>query len=163
MLKPAGIRYHYKSIRYQGLYVHRITRKHTHPLSSALPAQRHSAAPCGARAVPCLAVRCSAVPCCAVLCCSFFRTYQTTTLASRRSWREPASPWDFFTALLVKLLFPFCVSGSFFNTLPEYSSSSMYEYVVVGYLRQYHEHSTAQRNHHCTKQQTEYVRIRVHI
>ena len=46
----------------------------------------------------------------------------------------------------------FVFLGLFFNTVPEYSSSSMYAYVVVGYLRQYHEHSTAQRRHPCTNQ-----------
>ena len=48
--------------------------KKSHPLRSALLAQRRGAAPCGAvrcRALPCPAVLCRAVPCCAMLCFTF--------------------------------------------------------------------------------------------
>ena len=41
--------------------------------------------------------------------------------------------------------------------------SSFELFVVVEYLQQqYREHSKAQRNHPCTKQQTKYIPIRVH-
>ena len=68
--------------------------KKAHPLSLASSTARRGAVRC--RAVSCPAVRCRAEPCCAVLCravpCFLFRTCQTTTLASRQSGREPASP-----------------------------------------------------------------------
>ena len=54
--------------------------------------------------------------------------------------------------------------GPFFNAVAVYNSSTSVEctsmYVVVEPRAQ---HSTAQRNHPCTKQQTKYVPIRVRI
>ena len=166
MLEPARIRYHYESSRYQGLYVHRISKKHTHARSAQLLlAQRRSAAPCGARAVPCLAVRCSAVQCCAVRCRALlcFLSYIPDDNASKQTKLARASVSLSILYSIVEAYVSILCFWIFSLYCTGYSSSSMYAYVVVGYLRQYHEHSTAQRNHHCTKQQTEYVRIRVHI
>ena len=62
------------------------------------------------------AVRCRGVSCCAVLCraslCFLFRTYQTATLASGQSWREPearVSSSILYSNLLLSLLFSFFV------------------------------------------------------
>ena len=109
MLEPACIRYHYESTRYQGLYVHRITKKktHTHPLSSAVLAQRRSATPCGARAVPCLAVRCSAVQCgavrcCAVLCgaCLRFLSYIPDNASKQTKFARASVSWSILYSIV---------------------------------------------------------------
>ena len=138
---------HYERTRYQGMHVHINTKTHTHtPLSSSLPAQRRSAAPC-------CAVRCRALPCCAELRL-LFRIFQTTTLASRQSGREPAYPRAFFTALLWSLLFSlFYLFWAFSLYCTGYSSSTMCVYVVGEYLQEYREHSTAQSPLHRTANQ----------
>ena len=85
----------------------RFFASHTQQLaeSTSTPA---SLSYCSSKA-HCSAVRCRAlpraVPCCAVLCRALlrflFRTYQTTTLASIQSWREPPCPRAFYTAAVV--------------------------------------------------------------
>ena len=69
------------------------TRVYTPPEVSLASSTAHRGA-VWCRAVSSLAVWCGAVPYCSGLSrawlCVLFRTYQTTTLASRHSWREPS-------------------------------------------------------------------------
>ena len=78
--------------------------------------------------------------------------------ASRQSWREPACRRAFHSNIFLKspLFFIFLLSfgGAF---LYRYNSSSMYE---RDREHRTARHSTAQRNHAGTKQQTKHVPIR---
>ena len=92
------------------MYVHRIT-ENSKPAQLSLPSSAPQRRAVWCRAVSCPAVRYGAVPYCGALCrallCVVFHTYQTTTLliASWQSWREPACPRAFYTALLLNRFF----------------------------------------------------------
>ena len=96
----------------------------------------------------CPAVRCGTVPCCAVLLpallCFFFRTYQTTTLARRLSWREPAYPRAFYTAPLSRLFPLFFLGGGVM--LYQYSNSSSSMSIRTSMLLSIKTASTAQHS-----------------
>ena len=113
--------------------------KKAHPTHSAWLAQRRGAAPCGAAcgvapccALPCCAALCRVVPCFAALCLSY-------SMSSNLHFMD-----------------------LFLNAVPVYSNNSSSTtvvcttmcYVVVEPRAQ---HSTAQRNHPCTKQHTKHV------